>query len=39
MLTQKAKDLFYRLGCEFQPIAVRFCYSQPEGIDHVDEVL
>ena len=39
MLTQEAKDLFYKLGCEIQPVAVKYCYSQPEGIDHVDEVL
>ena len=39
MLTQKAKDLFSRLKREFQPIAIKYCYSQPEGIEHIDEVL
>ena len=39
MLTKEAKDLFYRLGCEIQPVAIKYCYSQPDGIDHVDEVL
>ena len=32
MLTQEAKDLFSRLNCEY-------CYSQPEGVEHIDEVL
>ena len=39
MLTQEAKDLFYKLGFEIQPVALKYCYSQPEGFEHVDEVL
>ena len=27
MLTQEAKDLFSRLNCEFQPVAIKYCYS------------
>ena len=39
MLTQQAKDLFYELDFEFQPIAIKYCYSQPEGFERVDEEL
>ena len=39
MLTQEAKDLFYKLDFEFQPVAVKYCYSQPEGVEHVGETL
>ena len=39
MLSQKAKDLFGKLGCEFQPVAIKYCYAQPEGVEHVDETL
>lgn len=39
MLSQKAKDLFTKLDFEFQPVAVKYCYGQPEGYEHVDEVL
>ena len=39
MLTQEAKDLFYQLDFEIQPVALKYCYSQPEGFDRVDEVL
>lgn len=39
MFTQQAKDLFAKLDFEFQPIAIRFCYNQPAGFEHVDETL
>lgn len=39
MLTQEAKDLFYKLDFEIQPVAIKFCYSQPDGVEHIDETL
>ena len=39
MLTQEAKDLFYKLDFEIQPVAIKYCYGQPEGYEHVDEML
>ncbi len=39
MISQESKDLFYKLGMEYQPVAVKFCYSCPEAIEHVDEVM
>ncbi len=39
MLSQRAKELFEKLGMEFAPVAVKFCYSQPEGIEHTDQTL
>ena len=39
MLTQEAKDLFYKLDFEIQPVALKYCYSQPKGFERVDEVL
>jgi len=39
MLTQKAKELFSRLNCEFQPVAIKYCYSQPKEFEHIDELL
>ena len=39
MLSQKAKDLFGKLGCEIQPVAVKYCFARPAGVEHVDEKL
>ncbi len=39
MISQESKDLFYKLGMEFQPVALKFCFSPPEGVERVDEVL
>ena len=39
MLSQKAKDLFGKLGCEIQPVAVKYCFARPAGAEHVDEKL
>lgn len=39
MLSQKAKDLFAKLDMEFPAVAVKYCYSQPEGVEHCGEVL
>ena len=39
MLSQKAKDLFEKLGMEYPAVAIKYCYSQPEGVAHTDETL
>lgn len=39
MLSQHAKDLFAKLNMEFAPVALKYCYSMPEGVDHCDETL
>lgn len=39
MLTEEAKALFYKLDFEFQPVAIKYCYSKPEGFEHVDEAV
>ena len=39
MLSQKAKDLFAKLGMEYPAVALKYCYSQPEGVEHVDKTL
>lgn len=39
MLTQEAKDLFARLEMEFPPVAVKFSYQKPDGVEHTDETL
>ena len=39
MLSQKAKDLFTKLDMEYPAVAIKYCYSQPEGVDHIDKVL
>lgn len=39
MMTQDAKDQFARLGCQFPPVAIKFCYAKPEGVKHLDKTL
>ena len=39
MLSQKAKDLFLKIGMEFEPVAIKYMYYQPEGVEHIDEEL
>ncbi len=39
MLSQKTKDLFAKLDMEFQPVALKYCYAQPKGVERVDEAL
>jgi len=39
MLNQNAKDLFAKLNMEYQPIAVKFFYLKPEGVEREAEVL
>ena len=39
MLTQEAKDLFYKLDFEIQPVALKYCFSQPEDFERVNSVL
>lgn len=38
MINNPSKRAFAQLRCEFQPIAVKFCYSRPEGIPQAEEV-
>lgn len=38
MLSDETKSLFAKIGMEYQPIAVKFCYTRPEGFERVDEV-
>ena len=39
MLSRNTKDEFERLQLNYPAVAVKFCYSQPEGIRHVGKVL
>lgn len=39
MLSEKAKKAFENIGCDFQPVAVKFCYEVPQGVKHTDKVL
>lgn len=39
MLSQSAKDLFSKLRLPYPAVALKYCYSQPEGVDHVGETL
>lgn len=39
MLTSEAIELFYRLDFEIQPVSIKYCYSQPEGCERIDEAL
>ena len=39
MLTQEAKDAFRRLGCEYAPVAVKYCYAKPGDIPPAEETL
>lgn len=36
---QKARDLFKKLELPYPAVALKFCYSQPENVDRVDETL
>ncbi len=39
MLDQASKKAFADLGCRYQPVALKFCYARPEGVQRVEEVL
>jgi uncharacterized protein (DUF169 family) len=39
MLKQKEKRLFAKLKMEWEPVALKYCYSKPENIEVCDEVL
>ncbi len=39
MLSQTAKDLFAKLDMEFPAVAIKYHYSQPEGVEHTDKSL
>ncbi len=39
MIDARAKECFAALGCEFQPIALKYCYARPEGIEQATETL
>lgn len=39
MLSQQAKDQFAKLKLQFPAVAVKYCYSQPEGVAHLEKVL
>ncbi len=39
MLSQTFKDKLAELGCEYQPIALKFCFSRPEGVKRTDKTL
>lgn len=39
MLSQTAKDLFAKLGMEYPAVALKYCYAQPEGVEHIGKTL
>ena len=39
MIDSASKKAFADLGCTYQPVAVQFCYSRPEGVPKTDKVL
>lgn len=39
MLSEKAKELFKALDMEYQPVAIKYHYSVPEGVEPVDRQL
>jgi len=39
MLSQNAKDLFAKLNMEYPPVAVKYHYVRPEGVEHLEDVL
>ena len=39
MLSQTAKDLFAKLGMEYPAVALKFCYAQPERVEHIGKTL
>lgn len=39
MLSQTAKNVFQRLELPFPAVAVKYHFSQPEGVDHIDKTL
>ena len=39
MLDEKAKNVFHKLGLKFSAVAIKLCYSQPQGVEHIDKNL
>jgi uncharacterized protein (DUF169 family) len=39
MLNDKAKQVFCKLGLKFPAVAIKYCYSQPIGVDHIEKSL
>lgn len=39
MLNEEAKNLFSKLRMEYPPVALRFCFAEPEGVERTDEKL
>ncbi|MBQ8264800.1 MAG: DUF169 domain-containing protein [Oscillospiraceae bacterium] len=39
MIDSASKKAFAELGCTYRPVALKFCYSRPEGIPHEEKVL
>ena len=39
MLSEKTKSLFAALNMEYEPVALKYCYAQPAGVDRTGEVL
>lgn len=37
MLSQEAKDTLAKLDMEFPPVAIKFSYAKPEGLERVKE--
>ena len=38
-MKQEARKLFAELEMEFQPVAIKFHYSEPEGVEHIEKQL
>lgn len=38
-MKENVRDAFRRLECEFAPVAVKFCFTRPEGIPRVGQTL
>jgi len=39
MLSEKAKELFSKLDLPYSAVALKYCYSQPKGVNHVGKTL
>ena len=38
-MNQDAKDLFSKLELPYPAVAIKYCYSRPDGVEHVGETL
>ena len=39
MLSEKTKSLFKKIGMEYEPVAIKFCFSEPTNIKRISKTL